>query len=457
MSWQIVAGIIGPSLTILGIGLVMLRLSPPDFSAGRGCFRVAALWAMAATAFAYVTTPDKTLPGAGILVVVEGAVVALLIFGLRWMESRERLHAPTAAKNAEEAVSVTPRLVACEPRTLMIDPTDVSMGPGKPEDALMAAMLAFEYDPALPTGPRVSVRAKLFFEKLADLYQGGGRTAHVGHGYWRDTNRNWATFSPGVRHELIVAIEHRGRVTGIQDERSDRSNLRPTFAELGVLAIPSWHSVKIELILTDEATQQRLAVNTFHYVLRFFEYEMHLVKTEEQEEPSRVGKRPLIRLEIRHDDHSPQHTYVVAMNDGDAAAINVSGECAMRNGALAYTIKFGPANVGTANPTVIPMTLVTGETQLQTRGPNAPPDLPPPQCEFTTTVIQAFLGAAQGEYTGGDGRPFVGPDQPEPLACKFNVTYTDPAKTERYNRTHILRYAQGKMRIEVDQAPDPVS
>ncbi|MEA2235974.1 MAG: hypothetical protein QOC81_698 [Thermoanaerobaculia bacterium] len=170
--------------------------------------------------------------------------------------------------------------------------------------------------------------------------------------------------------------------------------------------------------------------------------------------PPNAVRKPHIRLEVRRDTHTPQHTYVVAMNDGDLAAINVSGECVLRNGD--YAIKFGPANVGvTTNATLIPMTLFSGGRQLQTRNLNAPPDLPLPECEFSTLTMQAFLGAAQGEYTGGDGRPFVGPDRPEPLACKFNITYTDPGKSERYNRTHILRYSRGEIRIDLDEGGDP--
>jgi hypothetical protein len=172
--------------------------------------------------------------------------------------------------------------------------------------------------------------------------------------------------------------------------------------------------------------------------------------------PPNAVRKPHIRLEVRRDTHTAQHTYVVATNDGDLAAINVTGECVLRNGDCA--IKFGPANVGvTPNPTLIPMTLFSGGRQLQTRHPNAPPDLPPPECEFSTLTMQAFLDAAQGEYTGGDGRPFVGPDRPEPLACKFNITYTDPGKHERYNRTHILRYSRGAIRIDLDEAPDPAT
>lgn len=171
---------------------------------------------------------------------------------------------------------VTPRLVARELRSQMIDPTDVSMSPGGPQDALLAAMVAFEYDPALATGPRVMVRAKLSFEKQAHKYQGGGRTAYVGSGYWRDTTRNQALFSPGVRHELVVAIEHRGRVAAIQDERSERSDLRPTLSDLDMSFFPSWHLVEIELILMDETTHSRLAVNAFRYVLHIDEAKLYL-------------------------------------------------------------------------------------------------------------------------------------------------------------------------------------
>lgn len=277
--WPIVGGIIAPSLAMVGIAVGMLRMSPPAFRAGRSWLWAAALWVMVWSAVVYLTA-SRTVTGTCMLVAVEIAAVVLLRVGLQWVDSRERLHAPAATKTAEEGGTVTPRLVACDSRSLMIDPTDVSMGPGKPEDRLTAAMLAFEYDPALPTGPRVTVRAKLSFEKQANQYQGGGQTAIVGHGYWRDTTRNWATFSPGVRHELIVAIEHRGRITGIQDERSDRSDLRPTLPELGVWAIPSFYSVTIELILTDETTHQRLAVNTFQYVLHIAEFELYLIKTE---------------------------------------------------------------------------------------------------------------------------------------------------------------------------------
>jgi hypothetical protein len=165
--------------------------------------------------------------------------------------------------------------------------------------------------------------------------------------------------------------------------------------------------------------------------------------------------KPRVRLEIRRDSHTPEHTYVVAMNDGDLAAINITGECVLKEGS--YAIEFGPANVG-ASPEakLVPVRLFCGGQQLQTRDPRTFSD-PPPECEFRTDVLQAFLDAARGTFTGGDGRPFVGSLRPEPLAHKFNITYTDPDKRERFNRTHVLRYDRGPIRIDLDDAPDPTS
>lgn len=180
-----------------------------------------------------------------------------------------------------KAPQVTPRLVACGERSLMLDPGDVSMGPGKPEDALLAVMAAFEYDPILASGPRVSVRAEIWFEQQGSKYRGGGTIVHVGSGYWRDAPRNQALFHPGVRHELIVAVDHRGSLLAIQDERGDRSDLRPTTMHLGQALITPGHNVKIKLIQLDETTHQRLAVNTFHYVLNLGEHQLDLLQVEE--------------------------------------------------------------------------------------------------------------------------------------------------------------------------------
>jgi hypothetical protein len=170
--------------------------------------------------------------------------------------------------------------------------------------------------------------------------------------------------------------------------------------------------------------------------------------------PELTARKPLVRLEIRRDSHSPSHSYVVAMNDGDLAAINVSGTCVLVEGD--FNIEFGPANVGaTSTPTLIPMKLVSGGRRLQTRNP--PFSEPPAECEFTTGTMQAFLSAAQGEFTVTveDGGQRISPIRPEPLARKFNITYTDPSKRERYSRAHILRYWRGEIRIDVDEAPDP--
>jgi len=162
-----------------------------------------------------------------------------------------------------------------------------------------------------------------------------------------------------------------------------------------------------------------------------------------------IDKQPLVRIELRHCSHSREHTYAVAMNDGDLAAINVNGECTFNHGA--YAISFGPVNLGThSEPTLIPIRLFSGGRQLETSHSR------PPECEFPSSSFLSLLGAAQGEYTGGDGRPFVGPVRPEPLACKFNVTYTDPDKRERYHRTHVLKYSRGTAQIVLDEAPDPV-
>lgn len=161
-----------------------------------------------------------------------------------------------------------------------------------------------------------------------------------------------------------------------------------------------------------------------------------------------VDKQPLIRLELRHCAHSREHTYAVVINDGDLAAINVSGECVLSHGA--YAISFGTVSVGASSePTLIPIRLFSGGKQLQTSNSG------PPECEFPSSIFLSLLGAAQGELTGGDGPPFFGPVRPEPLACKFNITYTDPGKRERYNRTHVLKYSRGTAQIALDDAPDP--
>jgi hypothetical protein len=197
----------------------------------------------------------------------------VLVFGLALILAELRRRPPTAS----EAARVTPRLVARETRTIMIDPTDVSMNPGKPEDALLAAMAAFEYDSTLASGPRVIVRAELWFEQQGSPYRGGGQTAHVTSGYWRDAPRNQALFGPGVRHELVVVVEHRGMLKAIQDERADRSDLRSTIVGLGSHPIAPGHDIKIKLIQTDESSHERLAANTFHYVLNVGENELELV------------------------------------------------------------------------------------------------------------------------------------------------------------------------------------
>ena len=162
-----------------------------------------------------------------------------------------------------------------------------------------------------------------------------------------------------------------------------------------------------------------------------------------------IDKQPLVRLELRHCSHSKEHTYAVAINDGDLAAININGECVLRHGA--YTISFGPVNVSPGSePTLIPIRLFSGGRQLQTSHTR------PPECEFPSSSFLSLLGAAQGEFTEGDGRPFVGTVIREPMSCKFNVTYTDPGKRERYNRTHVLKYSRGTAQIALDEGPDPV-
>jgi hypothetical protein len=202
-------------------------------------------------------------------------------------------HAPPWAWEACYAVSValilvvaffrtgkpagTPKIVARESRTLMISPSECSMDPGMPEDVLTAAMLAFEYDPTLASGPMVKVRAELEFEQSGHVYQGGGKVVKVGQGYWRDTTRNEASFGPGVRHELIVAISHRGNVTSIQDERAERSDLRPTLQGLGVNLLESSHVVSIRLISLDETSRQRLAVDKFRYLLSIGDFKLELI------------------------------------------------------------------------------------------------------------------------------------------------------------------------------------
>jgi hypothetical protein len=196
----------------------------------------------------------------------------VLVFGLALILAELLRRDTPAAKGSK----VKPRLVACETRSIVIKPTDVNMSPGGPQDALLAAMAAFEYDPDLPTGPRVTVRASLSFEQEGHRYQGGGKTTTVGSGYWRDATRNQAIFSPGVRHELIVAIEHRGAVNGLQDERADRSDIHPTCPPLGVWPIVSGHTVSIELILMDESTHQRLATNVFQYRLSISDVQLEL-------------------------------------------------------------------------------------------------------------------------------------------------------------------------------------
>jgi len=180
-------------------------------------------------------------------------------------------------------------------------------------------------------------------------------------------------------------------------------------------------------------------------------YQLWPRNSSSEDEAKSKKKGPIVRLEFRRDSHSPQHVCVVAVNDGDLAAINVTGECILRNGAI--VIEFGPANVGvTSEPTLIPMRWFSGGRQQQTRDPYAFSD-PPPECEFQTDTLKALLGAAIGEFTGGAGSPFVGPPRPEPLAYKFDITYTDPAQSERYYRTHILRYSSDTLRIDVDEIP----
>ena len=198
-----------------------------------------------------------------------------------WFRKGDEQEGVGAVSKPGTVAEVTPRLVACGESSAMIDPTEVSVSPGTPGDALLAAMAAVEYDPALASGPRVIVRAEIWFEQRGHEYRGGGTTAHVANGYWRDAPRNQAPFGPGVRHELVIAVDHRGLVKAIQDERSERSDLRPTITHLGSYANTSGHEVKISLIQLDENTHQRLAVNTLRYVLHIGQHELYLVKIDD--------------------------------------------------------------------------------------------------------------------------------------------------------------------------------
>src|SRR5437016_352575 len=92
--WPIVAGIVGPTLAMVGIGVGVLRMSPPDFSAGRGWFWGSALWMMLASVAAYLTTTPSSR-NALILCAFELAVAWVLVRGLRWVNYRERLHSPS--------------------------------------------------------------------------------------------------------------------------------------------------------------------------------------------------------------------------------------------------------------------------------------------------------------------------------------------------------------------------
>lgn len=90
--WQVITAIIAPSLAMVGIGAALLRMSPPAFRGGRGWFLLAALWTMAGSAAAILGT-SRSRPAVIVLLVIVVAIAALLIRGLRWVDSRERRNA----------------------------------------------------------------------------------------------------------------------------------------------------------------------------------------------------------------------------------------------------------------------------------------------------------------------------------------------------------------------------
>jgi hypothetical protein len=104
--WQVIGGtvaILGFSIAMVALGYRALSMSPPDFKHGRGWFWFSAVWTMAWSAILILGTSRAIWPIL-ILVVIEVAVAAALIIGLRWIGSRERLHqesAPSMASAAE--------------------------------------------------------------------------------------------------------------------------------------------------------------------------------------------------------------------------------------------------------------------------------------------------------------------------------------------------------------------
>jgi hypothetical protein len=102
--WQVITGIVGPSLAMVGIGGSMLRMPAlPAFGAARVWFYAAAAWTMITSAIGFSAT-SRSAPYVAFLVTVELATIILLVKGLRWISSRELLHlehTPSMASVAE--------------------------------------------------------------------------------------------------------------------------------------------------------------------------------------------------------------------------------------------------------------------------------------------------------------------------------------------------------------------
>ena len=101
--WQVIAGIIGPSLAMVAMGGSMLRMPlHPAFGAARSWFYAAAAWTMVTSAIGFSAT-SRSVPYVTLLAVVEIATVAVLVIGLRWVNSREKLHAQGAPRAPAES------------------------------------------------------------------------------------------------------------------------------------------------------------------------------------------------------------------------------------------------------------------------------------------------------------------------------------------------------------------